>query len=85
MIETIDTNKNHSQSSDPLGFKGKHLGNRMQVNNYLRGDDVMRQYVNIDMQLLMNVDNQTVKVSFDQNRQLLRGFCLLFKTQNQNL
>ena len=43
----------------------------------------IEQYANVDRELLQNLDKQTMEVSFDQNRQLLRGFCLLFKKPMQ--
>lgn len=66
MIETIDTNKN-SKLFDQ-NFSGKKGESREIKNTYLRGDEVLRAYADIDEQLLMNTDKQTVKVSFDQNR-----------------
>jgi hypothetical protein len=85
MMESLEGSKSQTKSIDQ-GNKsklGKLLGvSRNQVNNFLRGEDIVAKHNDIDHELLMNYDNQTVKVSFDQNRQLLRGFCLLFKTQN---
>jgi hypothetical protein len=36
----------------------------------------------LDQKLLMNSDRKTFKVSFDQNRQLLRGFSQVLKNYN---
>lgn len=40
---------------------------------------VIQKHDQVDKLFLANKDRQTIEVSFDQNRQLLRGFCLLFK------
>ena len=52
MIETIDNNK-YSKDRNSSGKKGEGQETK---NTYLRGDEVLRAYADIDEQLLMNTD-----------------------------
>ena len=55
-------------------------GKDEEIDGFLESSNkIIQKHAEVDKQLLANKDRQTIEVSFDQNRQLLRGFCLLFK------
>jgi galactokinase/mevalonate kinase-like predicted kinase len=41
---------------------------RVSKNNYLNYDEQLKSFYEADKQILQNIDKQTVRVSFDQNR-----------------
>ena len=65
MMESIDGSKKNNKSIDQSKVSKMVGVPRNHVNNFLKGDDLMQKYNEIDQELLMNYDNQTVKVSFD--------------------